>query len=316
MKNLWIASLIGFFPVMGFADNQDLSTFRTPAKRYGAAYSVKVTLVRNGENYVIPMWIKPDQKFSSIDPGQLAFSGWDPKETKADDVILSGEHLGAWTFRPSRSDWAVKPEYPKNCCEGVMGQDILRFYKLRFDPRNPVHIEWTHVGSNGSDSAGAKSEFEKRLSKLFSVNSEVIRIGGDQFDLSTTPFELDFPGRRVTFEQEPFLSRAGVKDPVIHFDFTPIERNLNVKRIHSLNPSFARKLGLNEGVQVHELNGKPVSAMTRFEIEELLRGKKGKTLEIGFLKDSRNLEKSKVIFDFEKNEFTEPRALQTPSRRN
>jgi hypothetical protein len=56
--------------------------------------------------------------------------------------------------------------------------------------------------------------------------------------------------------------------------------------------------------------------MSYYEIESLLKGRKGKALEIGFLKDSKKKEKSKIIFDFEKNEFTEPRPLQNPARRN
>jgi hypothetical protein len=316
MKVLWIAFCMGVFPTLAIAGGSESTSFRTPAKRYGAAYSVKVTLVRNGENYVVPMWIRPDQKLSSIDPGQLALSGWNPKDAKADDVVLSLEHLGSWKFRTSRSDWAVKPEYPKNCCDGVIGQDILKFYKLRFDPRAPVHIEWTHVGSDSAETAGERAEFEKRIGSLFSVKSEVVRVGGDQYDLSITPYELDFPGRRVTFDQEPFHSRSGMKEPLFHFEFTPIERNLDVKGIHARSLGVARNLGLVEGAQVQELDGKSVSSMTRYEIEELLRGKKGKSIEIGFLRDARKLEKSKVIFDFEKNEFTDPRSIQGHPRRN
>ncbi|NDG83895.1 MAG: hypothetical protein EBX52_02530 [Proteobacteria bacterium] len=290
--------------------------FRTPATRYGSAYSVKVTLVGDDGIFVVPMWVKPDQKTSVLDPGQLSFMGWNPKNLRAKDVILSVEHLGAWSFQAGRSDWAVKPEYPKNCCAGVIGQDILKFYRLRFDPREPAHVQWSHVGTDGKDAAGEKHEFERKLGALFSVKSGLVRLGKEHYDLSVTPFELDFPGKRLTFETLPAKVRTGAAKPVFDFEFTSIQRDLEIRNWNSQSAGTARNFGLSTGARVRELNGVPVSTLTRYEIEEILRGKKGKVLEIGYVKDPAKQEKSKVYFDFDKNGFIGAPAVQAPPGRN
>jgi hypothetical protein len=299
------------------SESASQSNFRTPAKRYGSAYSIKVSLWRQGIEYVAPMWLKPGQKDSSIDPGQMIFMGWNFKDSLAEDVVISGRRFGKKQFKTARSDWAVKPEYPKNCCMGVIGQDLLKEFRLRFDPVAPVHIEWTRrEGASMPENATSEREFESQIQPLFSVRSEVIRVGHRQYDLGSTPFVLDFVAKTILFEKEPMALRPGRPAPLIRFDFSRYDRNLSVIEVRSPDVKNARDLGLTEGTRITELNGAPVSAMSYFEIESLLKGRKGKALEIGFLRDSKKTEKAKIIFDFEKNEFTGPRPLQSPARRN
>ncbi len=291
-------------------------SFRTPAKRYGSAYSIKVSLYRNGVEFVTPMWVKPDQKESTIDPRQMVFMGWTFKDGISEEVVISGRRFGKKQFKSARSDWAVKPEYPKNCCMGVIGQDFLKHFRLRFDPAIPVHIEWTRGPSPEEQDSSRQREFENRIQPLFSVRSEVIKLGQREYDLASTPFVLDFAARTLVFEKKPMVLFPGRNVPVVRFDFAGRDRDFSVTEISSRDLKNARELGLTRGVRVTELNGVPVSVLSYYEIESLLKGRKGKSLEIGFLKDSKRMEKSKVVFDFEKNEFIESRKIQGPSRRN
>ena len=291
-------------------------SFRSPAKRYGSAYSIKVSLYRNGVEFVAPMWVKPDQKESTIDPRQLVFMGWNYKDALSEDVVISGRHFGKKQFKTARSDWAVKPEYPKNCCMGVIGQDFLKHYRLRFDPAVPVHIEWTKRPAMVDQDSSRQRDFENSIQPLFSVRSEVIKVGQRQYDLASTPFVLDFAARTIVFERDPMALLPGRSVPLVRFDDSGGGRDFSVIEVQSRDLKNARELGLTEGVRITELNGAPVSAMSYYEIEALLKGRKGKSLEIGFLKDSKKMEKSKIVFDFEKNEFIESRKIQSPARRN
>jgi hypothetical protein len=300
----------------GILQSAVAGSFRTPAKRYGAAYSIKVSLFRKGMEFVIPMWVKPDQKESTIDPRQMVFMGWNFKDSSADNVVIAGLHFGQKNFKTARSDWAVKPEYPKNCCMGVIGQDFLKQYRLRFDPATPVHIEWTSGPLAGSEAQKPEPDFEDRIQPLFSVRSEVIRLGQRQYDLGSTPFVLDFRSKTLSFEKGPVALRPGRSLPLVRYDYSGRDRDLSVIEVRSRDLRIAQELGLTEGAKITELNGTPVSAMSYYEVESLLKGRKGRALEIGFLKDSKKPEKSKIIFDLEKNEFKGPGTLQSPSRGN
>ena len=297
------------------AGASEVPDFRTPAKRYGAAYSVKATLVRQGFTFVIPMWIRPDQKESTLDPGQLRYMGWNLNDMQADQMSLSGENLGRVRFKAARSDWAVKPEYPKNCCMGVIGQDLLSRFRLRFDPATPVHVEWERVAVKNAkeEKSGGhpgSQDFESLLRPLFSVTNEVVRVGKSQYDLATTPFVLNVSAGELQFERGPFTSRKEKPAPMFSFEFIGPERDLDVRSLRVPSQGAAKSAGFGSGVRVKELNGIPVANLTRYEIEGLLRGKKGKTLEIGFLKENPKQEKSSLIFDFEKNEFTPSGSFQ------
>jgi|GEM_PF-2321471 len=293
--------------------------FRTPAKRYGGAYSVLVSLYRNGVEFVVPMWVRPDQKESTIDPTQLVFMGWTFKEPRTEDLVIAGQHFGKKTFKVARSAWALKPEYPKNCCMGVLGRDFLSGYRLRFDPASPVHIEWFEVEQAPPATAGTMKNaqeirrFEASIPSLFSVRSEVVRLDSRQFDLASTPFVLDFVNRKLTFEREPMVLLKGRPHPIVKFDIAGWSRALSVTEISAPDSARAKDLGLKKGTQITELNGTPVSGLNSYEIESILKGRKSKSVEIGFLKNStspaielKKAEKSKVIFDFEKNEFVRP----------
>jgi hypothetical protein len=172
------------------------------------------------------------------------------------------------------------------------------------------------VGHDGKSAAGEKQEFERKLESLFSIRSGLVRVGKERYDLSVTPFELDFPGRRVTFENPPAQVRTGAESPVFRFEFTSIDRDLEVRGWSGRSAGMARKFGLGTGARVRDLNGVPVSNLTRYEVEEILRGKKGKVLEIGFLKDPAKQEKSKAYFDFEKDGFIGAPAVQGSPGRN
>ncbi|MBU6154100.1 MAG: hypothetical protein KGP28_07345 [Bdellovibrionales bacterium] len=319
LRGAGILFFFGFGVMLSFLGKAFAAeSFRTPAKRYGSAYSIKVALYRSGVEFVVPMWVKPDQKESSIDPRQMVFMGWTFKDSVAEDVVISGRHFGKKQFKTARSDWVVKPEYPKNCCMGVIGQDFLKQYRLRFDPAFPAHIEWTGSAGNSSMSQNAKTEreFELRIHPLFSVRSEVIRVGANRYDLAATPFVLDFPLRTVSFEKAAMVLLPGRSMPFLKVDFSVRDRGLSLVEVRMGDRKSAMELGLKEGVRITELNGVPVSAMSYYEIESLLKGQKGRALEIGFLKNAPNAQKTKVMFDFEKNEFTKPGSIQSPARRN
>lgn len=290
--------------------------FRTPAKRYGAAYSIKVELVRDGFHYVIPVWIRPDQRVSTLDPGQLRFTGWSYQDYRAEELILSGHAVGGKVFQSARSDWAVKPEYPKNCCMGVIGQDLLSQYRVRFDPRPPVHIEWSRIPS-GSSAIKPVKGFEEQLKPLFTTRSEIIQIKGNRYNMGSTPFELDLSAQKLVFEQS---GHAGLEQsrarPVFQYEFFGFGRDMGVTALIGSDARNAHRLGFEPGVRVQELDGVPVSGMTRAEVDSYLRGRKGRELEIGFTKKSAKEEKSTLIFDFEKNEFTPSRQVPGRSGRN
>ena len=312
--------------VFAFGENRALGdSFRTPAKRFGAAYSIKAEVVRDGFRYVIPVWIRPDQKESSLDPGQMRFAGWAYKDYRAEQVVLSGHPLGEVLFKTARSDWAVKPEYPKNCCMGVIGQDLLSKYRLRFDPRPPVHIEWSRIEpSKEVAQAGAKTDdktpardFDEQLRPLFTTRSEVIQVRGNRYNMSSTPFELDLSAQKLVFEPTGQARVDGKRErPVFDYEFVGMTREMDVVSLPAQEAKKAHRLGFEPGVTIQELDGVPVSGMTRAEVDSYLRGRRGRELRIGFMKKSTKQEKSTLIFDFEKNEFTSPRALQSSPRRN
>ncbi len=288
----------------------EAAEFRTPARRYSGAYSIKVTLVQQGQKIVIPVWVKPDQEKSTLDPGQIVYTGWDTRTSKAEEVILSGVSIGPRQFAWARSDWAVAPEYPKNCCFGVIGRDILDRFKLRFVPGDPSHIEWVEQAEKPGiplqKRARKKADFEKSLAALFSLRSEIVRVSGSRYDLSVTPFEVDFTQARLSFDGAPFEPRVAKANPVFQFEFSSFGRDLEVKGLHGANQGLAKDLGFFSGTRVLELDGRPVSGMTRQEIESILHGRKGKRVEISFWKDNGRGGKNRIVFDFDKNVFTKP----------
>ncbi|NDF14715.1 hypothetical protein EB061_05270 [bacterium] len=291
--------------------------FRTPAKRYGAAYSIKVDLVKDGLHYVIPVWIKPDQMESTLDPGQMRFTGWATKGNTADQVILSGYSVGERKFKLARSDWAVKPEYPKNCCMGVIGQDLLSHFRLRFDPGPPAHIHWTWIEPVNPAHRGAARGFQDQLRLLFTTRSEIIEVKGARYNMGSTPFLLDVSAQKLVFEPAGQARVEGLRSsPLFSYEFIGFSRDVGVISIDAPGAQKAGRMGFVPGAMVKELDGVPVSGMTRAEIDSYLRGRKGRELRIGFEKKSATGEKSTLIFDFQKNEFTPSRSIPRPAGRN
>jgi hypothetical protein len=286
-------------------------TFRTPARRFGALYSVKLTLWRDGFSTVIPVWIRPDLPESSLDPGQLRFYGWPHGDLKTDETELSGVGIPFRRFKSERADLAIMPEFAKNCCLGTLGRDVLSGYRLRFVPGPPAHIEWTPVTGAPSAKTGWTG-----LKGMFSIRDPLIRWKNERWDLSRSPWSVDFGARSLRFEGEPFEDEPGGATPLLGFDFVPGSRKL---RIVSFNPparNTARTLGIRPGMVVTELNGEPVAELDRYQIEQLLKGKSGRKIEISFLRDPLKEDKSKVVFDFSKHEFIQTESVQTPAGRN
>ena len=304
--------VMGIFLSLGF-NAKASNHFRTPAKRYGSAYSIKITIWRGGFSYVIPVWVRPDQKESTLDRGQMAFMGWTFPDLNAEEVEASGGSLPIKNFKAGRSDWAVTPEYPRNCCMGVLGQDLLNQYQLRFDPRAPAHIEWTRVEASEKPKA---VKLETQLKSLFSIHTETAKVGSELYDLSSTPYTLSLSEGALTFEKDTNSVLKGLARAIIGFEVIPGGRNLKVVSILGGRREVAKNQGLKIGSVISELNGEPVSELARFEIEGLLRGKKSNRLEIVFSPDREKEEKLKLTFDFEKNEFIAPGAVPSHSGRN
>ena len=149
--------------------------FRTPVKMLGTAYTIKISLRRAMVEYEVPVWIRPDLPRSLLDRAQLKDLGWIFKDVKPDGLRFSGEKIDFWNFADARTDWAYPPEYPKTCCYGVIGRDILEKYRLRFEPQKPAHIEWTRLEEGPSRGS---SRFAMGLKSLFNLHEESVRYEG------------------------------------------------------------------------------------------------------------------------------------------
>ena len=173
--------------------------FRTPAKLYGGAYSVKLVIKRKGFEYELPVWIKPDQKESSLDRSFLTDMGWIYPDLTGEEVSISGEKLNLLTFKSSHSDWANRPQFKKTCCYGIIGQDILKDYELTFIPTPPAHIEWVRISQ---EPRPYRKDFLAKLKSLFSIRAPNVAIGSEKEDLSKTPYTLDLSKGALTFQKE------------------------------------------------------------------------------------------------------------------
>ncbi len=175
IRKLVISLSFFYFGISAFAAGE-LNSFRTPAKLYGSAYSVKILLKRKGFDYLVPVWVKPDQKESTLDQSLLLDLGWVYPDLKADSVSLSGARIDIVRFKNLKSDWFVSDHFGKSCCHGVIGQDILKDFVVRFDPNSPVHLEWTRISERELRKTNLTKDFSKKIKALFSVTSAVRRI--------------------------------------------------------------------------------------------------------------------------------------------
>jgi hypothetical protein len=176
-----------YAPVVQTSPNE--SMIRTPAKLYGSAYSIKITLSREGFTYDIPVWVKPSQKVSSLDREQMADLGWIYKDVKPEDVTMSGETLDAPKFLNSKAELAYVPDFSKSCCYGTIGQDILKNFEVRFVPNPPSHLEW--IKNTDTDSSQKPSKLPKGLESLFTIHSTKGTFNKNKIDLSRTPYRLN-----------------------------------------------------------------------------------------------------------------------------
>jgi len=292
---------------------QDGDSFRTPAKRYGSAYSIKLTLKRGLTEYVTTMWVKPDQAESTLDYDQMQELGWseplDPKKPylNFDDASIVGVPIEKTSFKNQKSEWAYVPDFPRSCCYGIIGRDILSQYSEKFVPKNPTHIEWRKIDLD-PDTAWSKT-FIQSLKDLFSFQSEwgTDSSGGHKkrLDLSETSYALDWSQKKIRFEPTPpgqeekgLFPRAR---PIFTFYFVPPIRKVKIETIDAIDSAVAKsakKVGVKPGMLVTHLNNQSVFTMDQFEVQAYLRGKRATLLNLTLDKMSHP-----VAFDFKKGEF-------------
>lgn len=285
------------------ADNLD--NFRTPAKRYGSAYSIKMSIRREGFEYDIPVWVKPDLKESTLDRDQLAELGWTYRDFKVEEAALSGEVLDPPAYKNLKTEWAYVPEFPKSCCYGIIGQDILKKFEVRFDPNPPAHLEWTRLQPAGSK----KSIPASQLAALFSLRSISASVGKKKVDLSRTAYRLNLSAGTLEFEEPLAVPTYALKGPLFHYHFAPPARKVIIDSMARTLVLRAKKAGLKSGTGLSRINKLAVAGLSRFEVDEYLMGKRGNLIELVS-------DKTTTTYDFEKNEFTAAQALQTAPRRH
>jgi len=285
---------------------------RTPAKRYGSAYSIKITLSREGFTYDVPVWVKPDQKESTLDRDQLADLGWVYKDVKPEDITMSGETLDVPVFKNLKTEWAYVPDFSRSCCYGVIGQDILKHYEVRFDPTPPVHLEWIKLTAEEEAPRKTRSTLQKELPRLFTIRSTHGTFGKQKINLDRTPYRLNLAKGELNFEPEwkdPKAATSPLSSPIFQYDFLPPVRQIVVLSIPQAYQKSAHSVRFKAQLKITHLNNVLAGALDRFEVLDYLTGRKSKKLLI-------KTEKSIITFDFEKNEFTQSEAIQSTPGRN
>jgi hypothetical protein len=185
-------------PVLSFeADTREVNV-RTPAKQIGSAYHVKIKIKKGDFEWVIPVWVKPDEKVSYLDPAIMRLLGWPAREPfEVDEVSIGGAAVRISRFGTGNSDWYDSPEFSKSCCAGVLGQDVLRFFLITFVPKSPTHLEWKQLPDApipGDEPAFFQSQQE--LKGLFSLESAKYKT----YDLSRVSYVLDPRAKQVIFK--------------------------------------------------------------------------------------------------------------------
>lgn len=258
-----------------------LCGFRTPAKLYAGAYSVKIQVKKDFTEYDIPVWIKPDQAESSFDPILMKELGYVDKVFEFQDVKISGVSIEQKKFKSMKSEWAFVPDFAKSCCHGVIGRDILEKYELRFDPKAPTHIEWKRLETQVEKATYAPA-FLNSLKGIFSLEK-----------FNSSPFVLNLQERKLDFEEKPVPSKSSL----FSFFFIPPDRMLKVTGVLPAYEATAKKAGLTPGAVVVSLNGESVGGMDRWLIERYLRGEKGDSLKLTLQT------KKEMVFDFNSRQF-------------
>jgi hypothetical protein len=321
MKSLKTILFLMLFPIASFAQSTQPTPIpqstpndllvRTPAKLYGSSYSIKITLSRDGFTYDIPVWVRPDQKVSSLDRDQLADLGWTYKDVKAENITMSGETVEAPKFQNLKTELAYVPDFAKSCCYGVIGQDILKDYDVRFDPNPPAHLEWIK-NTNPSPSKKGASKIQKELSGLFSIRTSHANFHKKKIDLARTPYRLDLAKDELSFEPEfknPKAMDKPLDAPIFRYEFIPPVRQVVVQSIASAYQKSAKKIGFKSSLKITHFNNISAGSLDRFEVLDYLTGRKSKQLVI-------RTKTENFTFDFEKNEFTQSEPIQSTPRRN
>jgi hypothetical protein len=309
MNKIFAALMALTFSWSASAD-QNVS-FRTPAKLFGSAYSVKITLRKDGFTYDIPVWIKPGQKVSTLDHDQLTELGWNYPGVKPEDIVISDEALDVPGFTNEKSEWAYVPDFSKSCCYGIIGQDILKDFEILFDPNPPSHLEWTRI-TREAKPVRFNAHLEKELALLFSLHSVHEKFGNKEINLSTTPYRLNLDQGSLVFEPEVMNAKAAthpLKNKIFQYQFIPPARHIIVLSISPAYQKSARAVGFKSSSKVIFVNTIKVASLDHFELDDLLTGRKSKTLLIG-------TDSGTYTFDFEKNEFTQPEPISSSSSRN
>jgi hypothetical protein len=280
--------------------------FRTPAKRYGSAYTMKLTLKRGLTEYVTTMWVKPDQAESTLDYNQMKELGWseplDPKKPfmNFDDASIVGTPIEKTSFKNQKAEWAYVPDFPRSCCYGVIGRDILSQYRVKFVPKNPTHLEWTKVAFDPATKIPAT--FTQFLANLFSFRSEQGTYQKKRLDLSEVGYTLDLSERKLEFAPAPQSKEEKALHPrarsIFEFYFVPPIRKVKIESIDSAVAKSAKKVGIQPGMLITTLNGEHVFLLDQFEVQAYLKGKRTDRLTIIADKLSHP-----VVFDFAKGEF-------------
>ncbi len=267
-------------PLVSVAAEQSAS-FRTPARQYAGAISVKLQLRKGFTEYDVPVWIKPDQSESTLDPVLMRDFGFNEKLLAFDTVRLSGQSIGKKQFKPMKSEWAIVPDYAKSCCHGVIGRDILQDFEIRVVPGTPAHIVWKRV-EGGSSQESFKPEFLGELKKLFTLSQELDR-----------PFVLNLKDRTLSFEGSVVKHASAI----FSFFILPPDRDIQVTAFSSAVEAVAGKVGFQAGTVITAINGQDVGKMDRWLVEKYLRGEKTSTVTI----TTRG--KKEFTYDFQNRRF-------------
>jgi hypothetical protein len=249
--------------------------------------------------------VKPDQPESSLDYNQMKDLGWsEPLNSKKpylnfDDASLVGTPIEKTSFKNQKSEWAYVPDFPRSCCYGILGRDVLSQYKLKFVPKNPTHIEWTKVDADPKSKD--QSSFGSALRSLFSFKTEQGSYRGKKQDLSDVGYVLDLSKNNLEFEPAPLSKEEKLlspRSPIFTFYFVPPIRKVKIESISASVTKSAAKAGLKVGMLVTELNGKKVFLLDQFEVQSYLKGKNSNQVRI--VADKLD---HPVMFDFKKGEF-------------
>ena len=299
-------------PMMtGALAESESTSFRTPAKQFGSAYSIKLILRRHGFTFDIPVWVKPDQKISTLDLQQLAELGWIDKDVMPEDISISGEWVETPNFKNLKSEWVYVPLFSKSCCFGVIGQDILRDYQVKFVPFPPAHLEWTKIDLTADEKRKkVSSSFQKEIAGLFNIRFTQRTFHQKKIDLNRTAYELNFEKETLQFES-PWINPKGIPKPLVsplfQSSFIPSSREVLVLSIANAYRASAQKVGFKSSLRIKRINNILTSALDHFELGDYLTGRNNKKLLL-------QTDHSIFTFDFEKNEFTQSKPIQSSPR--